>query len=877
MFAPSPISGVSVPLALSKTVLGALPPRQHARSRQGPTIPATEIAAIGRIAYEMEALFGRLAELHRSGEPVDRVLFEFYLRRAVRAFAAENRALARVLRTGTPEGKELAVSRQEQRTNYRDLVELYRSSTTLSDSSERVSPSCQAEIVAHEFRRRCEFLDELLRHPLAHRICARTVDRIDHLFRGVDRGHHLDSLVLEVAKCFEPEDLPTRSELRWEHRDRRVLFSGAAFDPMSKLTMYLLARNLRGVPQLLNPREIPTGPEAEEKANRQATAYSAKQYQVGESIYGLNASYPWLSCLWSDLRACREVMRRAELPGDPTDTTTLMPPRQTEIAHRGRSGVPTRFARWVVPSTAVQGVVNAVPQTKASRPPQFVQTVGEVILKAGLNSERAMRGFESGGGDRLSDLSDRDFAAPFMAYRAARIVRSEQQLLLSLGRLHGVDLLDQMVSMRQKSLARYLDPTARYNGPITNSDSIPLMTTKVERLVLDSMRRQREELRVYLSESPGIRRILAEVRGLYDSLPRGEGSSRSVSDSPEVRLALFLRNYSEHVKPYSEAEVRNDSQAARGILFDQSFAFCANVVVQRLTTVLENVPDYWRRASEIDQDGKFAQRALDSLQEWLGESPVLLWAHAQLISLLHDDYLMIRDYVMHANVRIVKHTVAPYRREGLIDEGSLLSAGNLGLLEAIDRHDPDKGGKLSTMAPNWIRRHAREVTWTNGTLIEIPTHSRRVRTAMAKVTRIAQKDWAPPPSIEDLAALSGCTTECVRSVVGTANVAALDRPIGGGSNGQENRALGETVASRELAVDPVENEFVRTLVSRGLEFLRPRERTVIEMHYGLRPFTRIHTLEEIGQSLRLTRERIRQIEARAILRLSEKLARFNAA
>jgi RNA polymerase primary sigma factor len=293
-------------------------------------------------------------------------------------------------------------------------------------------------------------------------------------------------------------------------------------------------------------------------------------------------------------------------------------------------------------------------------------------------------------------------------------------------------------------------------------------------------------------------------------------------------------------------------------------------LMKRLEQISSRMDELVRQIHELKgkrsskEDLANLRKELRDLMLMTLESPESLRKRTDLMRVRFAEYEQAKRDLSGGNLRLVVSIAKKYRNRGLsfLD---LIQEGNTGLMRAVDKYEYRRGYKFSTYATWWIRQAITRAIADQARTIRIPVHMIETMSRLRNVSKKLLQEKGREPTIEETARAAGISIEETRRVLKISrHPISLDRPVGE----SEDSYFGDFIEddSTESPVTAATHEMLKEKIDQVLKTLTYREREIIKLRYGLGDgYT--YTLEEVGRIFKVTRERVRQIEAKAVRKL----------
>ncbi len=440
------------------------------------------------------------------------------------------------------------------------------------------------------------------------------------------------------------------------------------------------------------------------------------------------------------------------------------------------------------------------------------------------------------------------------------------------------------------------DPVRMY---LTQMGEIPLLTRHREIALAKQIEITRRKFRAKLLECDYV--LQHAVRTLrrvhHNELPFDRTVQVSVTDSLEKQqiigrfphnlrsLELMVRRNRKDYRVATCKARTEEQRAAAWMRLGRSRRRAVRLIeelglrTQRIETMIPTLEEFSRRVDELKKrigEHRAGGRPEYERQAWIDEfrnilqltqeTPTSLRNRVRYVKDLFAKYQEAKRGLSEGNLRLVVSIAKKYRNRGLsfLD---LIQEGNAGLMRAVDKFEYRRGFKFCTYATWWIRQAITRAVADQSRTIRIPVHMVETMSKMRNVSRKLLQEFGREPTVEETAEAAAAPVDETRRILAMNRYPiSLDRPVGNSEDSHFGDLLPDGAA--ENPAIGATQEMLRHKIAKVLKTLSYREREIIKLRYGLGDGYS-YTLEEVGHIFKVTRERIRQIEAKAVRKLQQ--------
>jgi RNA polymerase primary sigma factor len=446
-----------------------------------------------------------------------------------------------------------------------------------------------------------------------------------------------------------------------------------------------------------------------------------------------------------------------------------------------------------------------------------------------------------------------------------------------------------------ESSSSMMDPLFVYYRSMSR---IPLLTRDQEVYLAQKIETAKSNVLRFLSQTPitssRVLEIADELQPMSLSAPppvrTDEKSVAEPSVSSEERTRIRLKQMRRIISRLEKLEVKRRESTSRlrkgrfrkdelDVSPDREAIFTTlqridfsenqiNELIENLETALQTIEQTRKTVRKSPSKEKALRAASLHLKGLEGRRFINIEKLRKLIvSIRKNKYEMLqaKDQFVRSNLRLVLSIAKNYSYPGF-DLLDLVQEGNIGLMRAVDKFNYRMGNKFSTYATWWIRQSITRAIADQGRTIRVPVHMVEAINRVMKASNELRKRLGHEPSIIELAKELKTPAEKVTQILDAAQeTISLESNI----TDSKDTVLNDFVQDKKAVSpeNPVMNENLREVANTALQSLSPREQEIVRMRYGLNEASKEYTLQECGERFQVTRERIRQIEERALMKL----------
>jgi len=455
----------------------------------------------------------------------------------------------------------------------------------------------------------------------------------------------------------------------------------------------------------------------------------------------------------------------------------------------------------------------------------------------------------------------------------------EEIALVDDGNIEGI-LHDDMESVRDPVLP---DHARHYIQEMVN---MALLTREGEKEIAIRIEQSREEIKRIILSFPETFRELHQVLGnlkesranvsdITDAVDEDEEDDQTLEIQKKRLLELFER-FDILLRGYTACEGKYKKKYLKEM---EALAYEINPSKKIIEKVVKKMKRYVEKVEKLEEERAATKNIIDGgnkkllsvipkkikkIENEIGINIDDLKDYLKKVEVAEKNGALAKNELVKANLRLVVSIAKRYVNRGLsfLD---LVQEGNIGLMKAVDRFEYQRGYKFSTYATWWIRQSISRALADQARTIRIPVHMIETINKVIKASRLLVQELGREPLPDEVAERVGFPVEKVRIVMKiTREPISLETPI----NDDEDAYLLDLIEDKSV-ITPHESALIDDLieqVNKTLATLTPREEKVLRMRFGIGE-KYDHTLEEVGQVFEVTRERVRQIEARALRKL----------